>query len=327
MAQDGAFLTQTIEEVSAWETALMQKAFDLGVLATDRNNSAYVSKLAILEDYKTSAEQATECVAKFLAVVAKAEQPYGRIQSLVLGARRRGRHVRKFELDNTVIQPGFEIRGRVQALRVAWAVLSNFQRLSIHVNSESRTKWWKDWGNEQLKRANDLSIELIVDAEKANMRRELIEAFIYHARFVALELDCTADAKKPPTEKEDELRKVELYHLDECLRKIDQHPSAEYLRKDVQEARLLLGSGIRLSFVTATGPSTEKEAVYSALRRTYSDTACWYYCPSGHPFSAGGAGAPPASARCADCNELLASPNEHRTVFSMLARLMGRFVI
>jgi len=182
-----------------------------------------------------------------------------------------------------VIQPGFEIRGRVQALRVAWAVLSNFQRLGIHVDSKSRTKWWKDWGNEQLRRANDLSIELIVDAEKANMRRELIEAFIYHARFVALELDCTADAKKPTTAKEDELRKVELYHLDECLFKIDRHPAAEYLRKDANEARLLLSSGMRFSFVTATGPSTEKEAVYSALRRTYSDTTRWYYCPSGHP--------------------------------------------
>jgi len=44
-------------------------------------------------------------------------------------------------------------------------------------------------------------------------------------------------------------------------------------------------------------------------------------------FSAGGAGAPPASARCVDCNEPLATPNENRTVFSMMERLMGRTVI
>jgi hypothetical protein len=265
---------------------------------------------------------------------------------LVLDARASGKQVRKFELDNTVIQPGFEIRGRVQALRVAWAVLSNFQRLSIHVDSESRTKWWKDWGNKQLKRANDLSIELIVDAEEANMCRELIEAFIYHARFVALELDYTPDAKKPPTTKEVELRRVELYQLNECLRKIDRHPSAEYLRKDVEDVRLLLSSGMRLSFVAAMGPSTEKEAVYSALGRTYRDTAHWYYCPLGHPvfpspgplpvflllthsvqFSAGDAGAPPASTRCNDCNKFLAAPGGRRTTFSMIERQMGRIVI
>jgi hypothetical protein len=202
---------------------------------------------------------------------------------LVLDARGRGELVSKFELDNTVIQPGFEIRGRVQALRIAWAVLSNFQRLSIHVDSASRTKRWKDWGNKQLKRANDLSIELIVDAEKANMCRELIEAFIYHARFVALELDYTPNAKKSPTAKEDELRKVELYQLGECLRKIERHPSAGYLRQDVEEARLLLNSGMRRSLATATGPSAEKKAVYSALGRTYNNTTRWYYCPSGHP--------------------------------------------
>jgi len=303
MAQNGALQTKIIEEVSAWETTLKQKADEAVVLATGQNDNVYSSRRAKFEDYKTSAEKATKCVAKFLAIVAKAEQPYGRIEryvlpfadrleslknvaddaanSLVLDARSRGGQVTKFELDNTVIQPGFEIRGRVQALRVAWAVLSNFQRLGV--GSKLRTKWWKDWGNKQLKRANNLSIELIVAAEKANMRRELIEAFIYHARFVALELDCTADAKKPPAEEEDELRKVELYHLDECLRKIDQHPPAAYLRKDVQEARLLLGSGKRPSSATAAGPSKEKEAVYSALGRTYNDTTHWYHCPSGHP--------------------------------------------
>jgi len=88
MAQNGALQTKIIEEVSAWEIALMQKAFDLGVRATDRNNSAYVSKHTILEDYKSGAEQATECVAKFLATVAEAEQPYGRIQRYVLPDRR-----------------------------------------------------------------------------------------------------------------------------------------------------------------------------------------------------------------------------------------------
>jgi hypothetical protein len=84
MAQNGALQTKVIEEVSAWETTLLQKAYELGVLATGQNNSVYVSKLAILEDYKTGAEQATECVAKFLAIVSKAEQPYSRIKRYVL---------------------------------------------------------------------------------------------------------------------------------------------------------------------------------------------------------------------------------------------------
>jgi len=86
MAQNGALQTKIIEEVSAWETTLKQKADEALVLATGQNNTVFVSKLAILEDYKSGAELATEGVVKYLAIVTKAEQPYGRIQRYVLSS-------------------------------------------------------------------------------------------------------------------------------------------------------------------------------------------------------------------------------------------------
>ena len=197
---------------------------------------------------------------------------------MVLDARRSRNVVSEFELDNSVIRYGFEVRGATQALRITWAILWNFQGMLKHVDREVCKRHWKSWVKQRLKRAKDVSIELLLDAENANMIREEIEAYVYHAKFVALELGYSPDAKALPDEEREGIRNVELYNLQECLLKIDRHSSAEHLREDVMKAQHLLDGETFYSFVTP-----EKKAIYSAMVQGFSGAGHWYYCELGHP--------------------------------------------
>jgi hypothetical protein len=198
---------------------------------------------------------------------------------MVIDARRRRNTVSKFELDNTVIQHGFELRGRALQLRIIWAILWNFKSLSPHLSKGDYADQWATFVLHRLTETKDRCIELLIDAEKANMVKQQIEAMIYHAQFVALELNHSPAKSNISMEQEAEIRAVERNNLARCDALIAQHKSAEYLEDDVAKARSLIGGGTFYSFVS----SEEKKEIYAAMAGEFRGTGHWYYCEQGHP--------------------------------------------
>jgi hypothetical protein len=199
---------------------------------------------------------------------------------MVLDARRRRGAVSKFELDNTVIQPGFELRGRSLQLRIIWAILWNFKNLSTHLSPEDYTHEWTSFILPQLIQAKDQCSDLLVDAEKAKMVRQQIEARIYRAQFVALELKHSPVGSNISEEQQAEIFAAERDSLAQCdLLIAGNRASAGYLTDDVEKARRILGGGTFYSFVS----SEEKKQIYAAMSREFRGTGHWYYCEQGHP--------------------------------------------
>lgn len=79
MAHAGTLQARLIADVAQWEAKLEQMANQFRKQGKALN-TAYTSKEKGIMDYKDCAAQATNCVAAFLAIVAKTEQPYGRVQ-------------------------------------------------------------------------------------------------------------------------------------------------------------------------------------------------------------------------------------------------------
>jgi hypothetical protein len=198
---------------------------------------------------------------------------------MVLDARRRRGAVSKFELDNTVIQHGFELRGKALQLRIMWAILWNFKRLSPHLAPEEYVNEWTRYILPQLMQVKDQCSDLLVDAEKANMVKQQIEARIYRAQFISLELRHSPLGSNMPEEVLAGVLAAERDSLAQCDLLIAGNPSAAYLTEDVEKARKLLRGGTFYSFVS----SEEKKEIYAAMSREFSGTGHWYYCEQGHP--------------------------------------------
>ncbi|KAF8533486.1 hypothetical protein BDD12DRAFT_946339 [Trichophaea hybrida] len=297
MAYAGTLQSKVLEEVEEKEHKLEDLINELILMITPPTpNSALFSIKARIQGYKQKGTEACQHIIDFLNAVHQAEQPYGKVHSMVIDARRRRNAVTKFELDNTVIQHGFQLRGRSLLLRMMWAVLWNFKRLSTHIPLEEYVREWKKLVIPGLKSAKDRCIQLVTDSENAGYHKQEIEAMVWHAQFSALEL-CHSPNPDANLEKANIIA-IEMNNLDRCLEIIDAHSSAEYLREDVQKARVLLGGGTFYSFVS----SEEKATVYRAMAREFGGTGHWYYCQNGHPFTVGECGMPMQLARCSECD-------------------------
>ncbi|KAF8250326.1 P-loop containing nucleoside triphosphate hydrolase protein [Wilcoxina mikolae CBS 423.85] len=295
MAYAGTLQNKLLEELEEKEHKLEDMINELILMITTPNGALFSTKTRILR-YKQKGSEACQLVESFLNAVKQAEQPYGKVHSMVIDARRRRNAVTKFELDNTVIQHGFQLRGRSLLLRMMWAVLWNFKRLSTHIPMEDYVKEWKKLVIPSLKSAKDMCIELMMDSENTGYHKQEIEAMVWHAQFSALELCHSPDPDANPEKAK--LITIEKNNLDRCLEIINAQPSAEYLREDVQKARVLIGGGTFYSFVS----SEEKAAVYQAMAREFGGTGHWYYCQNGHPFTVGECGMPMQLARCSECD-------------------------
>jgi hypothetical protein len=285
MAYAGTLQTKVLEEVEEKEHKLEDLINELIQMIPAQNNAqsipapnnALFSTKARIQSYQQKGAEACQQVVNFLNAVQLAEQPYGKVHSMVIDARRRRNAATKFELDNTVIQHGFQLRGRSLLLRIMWAVLWNFKRLSDRIPLEEYLREWKKLVVPGLKSAKDMSIELMMDAENAGYHKQEIEAMVWHAQFSALEL-CHSPGATADEDKEKRMA-IEMNNLDRCLQIIDAQPSAAYLRDDVEKARFLLNGGAFYSFVS----NNEKAEVYAVMAREFGGTGHWYYCQNGHP--------------------------------------------
>jgi hypothetical protein len=76
-----------------------------------------------LNNYRARGQTLWQKVDAFTISVTSTEQPYGKINSMIIDASRRRNTTSTFEFDRTVIQTGFQFRGESLSLHLNWALL------------------------------------------------------------------------------------------------------------------------------------------------------------------------------------------------------------
>ncbi|KAF8542899.1 hypothetical protein BDD12DRAFT_823277 [Trichophaea hybrida] len=305
VAYAGELQTKLVKDVEEKERKLEDLANEFVLAFTDAEDGTLVSKLtARLDGYKFTASQALDITTRFVQLVSKAEQPYGKVASMIIDARRRRNVTAVFDLDNTVIQHGFELRGRSFQLRIWWAILWNFKVLAAKLAPKDVEEQWRIFVSPRLEKAKEASTELMQKAESSKSNRELVESMIYHAQFRALELSSSPISTMTEADKARVLAD-ERKNLIRCCRIISTQRSIKYLLEDVKKALDLLGGVNFYSFVS----SEEKKQIYEAMATEFRGTGHWYYCQNGHPFSIGNCGLPRQLARCPECGAPVGGQN------------------
>jgi hypothetical protein len=323
--------TKLLEDVERYE-ALFEDLVDRFTVDTAANNINN-QKDSRLDGYIKNAHRAIDKVRTFIQAVEENEQPYAKVHSMVVDARRRRNASSSFELDNTVIQHGFSLRGKSFLLRVLWSIFWNFKSLSQHFDVQDYKRKWDDFVAERLQQAKADCDILRAAAQNTSFPKQEVEAMVYHTLFVSLELQSpNFDMSMPDISRIIESEKA---NLENCLQIISQNTSTAYLKEDVEKAQRLLSGGTFYSFVS----SEEKKEIYSAMSREFRGTGHWYYCEQGHPvgfffplspaylkyltavkFTVGECGMPMQEALCPECGSTVGGRNHQPATGVQLAR-------
>jgi len=174
MTHAGAHQTTLMENISQYETDFENQVekFEMEMRA---QNGRPVSKTAKIGEYKRTASVALRLVRNFLNAVAQAEQPYGKVQSMVIAARQRRNAISEFEMDNSVIQHGFALRGCGLQLRITWAILWNFKCLIRGLSEKEVDNEWRQFIRSILDSSKERCIELQEAAEISGFHKQVIE--------------------------------------------------------------------------------------------------------------------------------------------------------
>jgi hypothetical protein len=237
-----------------------------------------------LDAYQEKGRNLLRRINKFTKSVAKTEQPFGKVNSLFASAvaRRRDITTSAFELDESVIQTGFQFRGQCFSLRLNWAILWDFDIIYNNNNIDSRIRL-------ALRNAIATPISglmskcrsLIDSSRDAKLPQHEAEGRIYHALFSILSLSSSrARGQQIDIATEASTRQQERDSLEECESLCSRYPGTmAYLRDDIEKAKRLVNGGTFYSFVT----TEEKREVYRAMAAQFSGTGHWYYCRNNHP--------------------------------------------
>jgi len=129
----------------------------------------------------------------FVESAAREEQPYGRIHTLVADCIRRKRVAdASYTVDDISFSPRYALEGRVLVLRVTWARLYDLLQVSELPSIVGRPADAKALIRDIVKPLRDLKVmckQLGKNAEEALYPRQQVEAILFHARFVGLELN------------------------------------------------------------------------------------------------------------------------------------------
>lgn len=139
----------------------------------------------------------------FVESTAKEEQPYGRIHTLVADCIRRKRVTDStYTIDDISFSPRYGLEGQVLVLRVHWARLYDLLQVSEldsvvsrHADATALTKAIV----KPLRDLKALCKKIEENAREALYPRQQVEAILFHARFVGLELNLP-DPIPPVTE-------------------------------------------------------------------------------------------------------------------------------
>lgn len=276
---------ELLDEVSARENALEAERSTFIELNSPIGEITGMSQ--IVQVYKRKGQALLNKVNYFTGSMARSEQPFGRINSLVIDAKRRRGVTGTFILDEAIIETGFQYRGQALSLRLNWAILWDWDTIyhNPSVDPSIRERLHADIVA-QLSSLKTRCSNLRESAKNANRPQHEIEARVYHAQFVALELSHQSKESLSPDEKTNReaaiaaARLAEIESLKECERICAQFEgTTAYLKDDIVKALRLLGGVSFYSFVS----SKEKEEVYRAMAGQFLGTGHWYYCQNNHP--------------------------------------------
>lgn len=274
MAHSAVQFTELVDQVTEWEVRFENRSS----LFAEKKASALVSTTSELGGYKKEVKGAINYMDRFLKSVRQDEQPYFKVNNMVLYARRRDGTVINFELENTVIQHGNTLRGSSLKLRVVWAALWNYRKMLKGLPSETIKTEWSKFMAPDIKEAKTAAIKLRDGAAEKSYVKEEIEARVYHAQLTAINRSDPRVANEVPEEIKATLA-VEAESLQHCRNILTE--SIQFLSQDIDKAQQLLDGNTFYSFVSAD----EKREVYRAMAAGFSGTGHWYICENGHPVS------------------------------------------
>lgn len=276
-----------LNDVSAREKELEaeRKAFIEANRITNNPDLSVASQA--VKEYKRNGQALLNRANLFTNSMARSEQPFGKINSLIIDAKRRRNIDSSFTFDEAIIQTGFQYRGQAVSLRLNWAIIWDWDTIynNASVDSAIREKLHADIVA-PIPALKKRCLSLRQSAKEANLPQHEIEARVYHAQFVVLELSHQSKEPMPSEEQANreaaiaEARLTEAESLRECERICTRFPgTTSYLKDDIAKASGLLNGLTFYSFVS----NKEKEEVYKAMASQFSGTGHWYYCQNNHP--------------------------------------------
>lgn len=276
-----------LEDVATREKKLEveRKAFIESNQATSNPNPPMASQAIKL--YKRDGQALLNKANHFTRSMAQSEQPFGKINSLIIDAKRRRNVDSSFTFDEAIIQTGFQYRGQAVSLRLNWAILWDWDTIYNDGSVDPAIRGKLHAGiMTPIPALKKHCLNLRQSANEANLPQHEIEARVYHAQFVVLELSHQSKESIPLEKQESReaaiaaVRLAEAESLKECERICAQFPgTTSYLKDDIAKASGLLNGLTFYSFVS----TKEKEEVYKAMASQFSGTGHWYYCQNNHP--------------------------------------------
>jgi hypothetical protein len=206
------------------------------------------------------------------------------VNSIFASAVARQRDIKQnaFELNESVIQTGFQFRSECFSLRLGWAILWDFDTIYSNNTIDSRIRSaLSDAVATRIKGLMDKCLSLITSSQNAKFSQQEAEARLYHALFSMLWLsNSRAQGRSVDVAIETSMRLRARENLEECEALCSRYPGTlAYLKGDAEKAKRLVNGGTFYSFVT----TEEKREVYRAMARQFSGTGHWYYCRNNHP--------------------------------------------
>lgn len=229
-------------------------------------------------------EKLQKSIDKFIKAMAAEEQPYGRVNDLLASAAAREDAVKSdgFQIDESKIQTGLQMRGQILQLRLTWAILWDYRMRSTDACFDSKLcPGLCEAVANQLKGHIRHCLSIKDSCKTAKLLVQEVEAMLYYSLFSLLSYS-TSEAQGEPlgTDAVNELRNQASATLEECESLCSDNPGTlHHLEEDIGKAKALLNGATFYSFVS----SEEKKQVYNAMASQFSGTGHWYYCRNNHP--------------------------------------------
>ncbi|RTE80560.1 hypothetical protein BHE90_004938 [Fusarium euwallaceae] len=277
-------------------------------------------------------------VQSYAKKVRKDEQPFQRVAELVRHTNLHHGTGSEFRYDQAIIQVKGSLLASTLLLKCDVLILSDFVGLLLHQRSEVTKP------DVKLNLSGFLldCESLIQLAHSTVYPREEAQGHIFCAQLCALsrsiapspppqaiatqaptELPLSTTAKKPATL--DELRELGLGHVKQARKLLDDNPSIDALKGDIDAVEETLNGGVYRP-VTAE----ELREVYMASTGELSGTGHWYTCQNGHPFTINNCGMAMEEAACPECGARIGGRNHvsvegvrHAAEIEEMAREMG----
>ncbi|KAJ4249160.1 hypothetical protein NW762_012495 [Fusarium torreyae] len=254
-------------------------------------------------------------IQSYATKVQKEEQPFHRVADLVRHANllhQGGQN--EFRYDQSVIQAKGSLLASTLLLKCDMLILTDFFPLLLSKTSKL--------AKQDIKL--DLSCfmhdcdTLLQDAKSAVYPREQAQGHIFHAQLCAFscsmvstppgstpqKAEASSSTSPNSAERLEQLRNEGLKHISQARRLLEEHPSANAVKNEIDAAEEALNGGIYRP-VTAE----ELRQVYTASLGELSGTGHWYTCPHGHPFTINRCGMAMEEATCPECGARIGGQN------------------